>query len=81
MSKLKAIKQAIVTKVIPAQYSEPEKAEVHIRDADPLYSELRVENSVTDENGHKAKLKQGSEVKVTIETEPEKTHPPKHNSE
>jgi hypothetical protein len=70
--KLKTAKRGKVTKVIPAHYNEPEKAEIHVQGADPLYSEIRLENSVTDEKGHKAKLKQGAQVEVVIEVESEK---------
>jgi hypothetical protein len=36
---------------------------------DHLYRELRVENTLTDEDGHKVRLQQGAEVEVTIEAE------------
>jgi hypothetical protein len=49
--------------------SEPEKAEISLRDGDPLYQEIRIENSLTDENGDEVRLKKGAEVDVTIEAE------------
>ena len=62
---------AIVEKVIkphPAS-GEPEKAQIAVEGADHLYRELRVPNNLTDENGNKVKLKEGTEVEVKIETE------------
>ena len=46
----------------------PEKAQISIeRGADPLYQEIRIENSLTDENGKPVKLKEGAKVEVTVE--------------
>lgn len=50
-----------VEKVIPANY-EPEKAQISLEGADPLYDEIRVENSLQDEEGKELKLKPGEEV-------------------
>lgn len=63
---------AKVEKIIPANY-EPEKAQIAIEGADPLYREIRVENALNDEQGKKVKLKPGDEVDVTIEAEPQAT--------
>jgi hypothetical protein len=60
----------IIKPVVP---SEPEKAQVDIEGADDLYREIRIENALTDENGEKVQLKQGAEVKLTVEAEPEAT--------
>jgi hypothetical protein len=54
---------------------EPEKAEISVEEADPLYQEIRIENSVTDEKGKEVRLKKGAEVEVTIEAENEATTP------
>ena len=59
---------ARVEKIIPANY-EPEKAQIAIEGADPLYREIRVENALNDEQGEKVKLKAGDEVDVTIEAD------------
>jgi hypothetical protein len=53
----------------------PEKAQLAVEGADHLYRELRIENALTDENGDKVRLKQGSEVQVTIEAEVAATVP------
>jgi len=67
---------ATVDKIIksPAP-DQPEKAQISVEGADHLYRELRIENTLTDENGEKVRLKQGAEVEVTIEAEPEATTP------
>jgi len=38
-----------------------------------FYKEIRIENTLTDENGREVKLKPGVEVEVTIEADPEAT--------
>ncbi|HTW59060.1 MAG TPA: hypothetical protein VMD99_13090 [Terriglobales bacterium] len=48
---------------------EPEKAQIAVEGADHLYRELRVPNKLTDEEGNKVKLEQGTEVEVKIEAE------------
>ncbi|MGA8619896.1 MAG: hypothetical protein WB660_15420 [Candidatus Sulfotelmatobacter sp.] len=59
---------AVVEKVIkPQTPGEPEKAQITVEGADHLYRELRIENTLTDENGDKVRLKPGAEVEVTIE--------------
>jgi hypothetical protein len=54
---------------------EPEKAEISVKGGDPLYQELRIENSLTDENGDEVRLKKGAEVDVTVEAEKTATTP------
>jgi len=49
--------------------SEPEKAEISVEGADTLYQEIRIENSLTDEDGNEVRLKKGAEVEVTVEAE------------
>ena len=53
---------------------EPEKAQIAVEGADHLYREIRVPNRLTDENGHKVKLKVGAEVEVKIEADKVSTH-------
>jgi hypothetical protein len=65
---------AVVEKIIKPIYpSEPEKAQLAVEGADHLYRELRIENTLMDENGDRVRLKQGAEVEVTIEAEPDDT--------
>ncbi|MFY9559312.1 MAG: hypothetical protein WAQ52_03685 [Terriglobales bacterium] len=61
-----------VEKIItPPDPSEPEKAEINIQEgADPLYKEIRIENTLTDERGNEVKLKKGAKVEVTVEANP-----------
>jgi hypothetical protein len=67
---------ATVEKIITSPSSwEPEKAQISVEGADHLYRELRIENTLTDENGHKVRLKPGAEIEVTIEAPPEATLP------
>jgi hypothetical protein len=67
---------ATVEKIIkPLHPSEPEKAQLAVEGADQLYRELRIENTLTDENGDQVRLKQGAEVEDTIEAEPDSTAP------
>ena len=49
--------------------NEPKKAEITIERADPLYSEIRVENKLQDETGEQVELEPGQEVDVTIEAD------------
>jgi uncharacterized protein YfaS (alpha-2-macroglobulin family) len=65
-----------VEKVIkPVNPNEPEKAQIAVEGADDLYREIRIENSLVDENGKKVRLKKGAEVDVTVEAEPKGTVP------
>jgi hypothetical protein len=67
---------ATVEKIIKSPSpSEPEKAQISVEGADHLYKELRIENTLTNENGEKVRLKQGAEVEVTIEADPSATIP------
>jgi len=57
--------------ILPADPAEPEKAQINIDEgADPLYKEIRIENSLTDEGGNEVKLKKGAKVDVTVEANP-----------
>lgn len=67
---------ATVEKIVKSPSpSVPEKAQIAVEGADHLYRELRIENTLTDENGDKVRLKQGADVEVTVEAEPEATTP------
>lgn len=65
---------AVVEKIIKSPSpSVPEKAQIAVEGADHLYRELRIDNTLTDENGDKVRLKLGAEIEVTIAAEPEAT--------
>lgn len=67
---------ATVEKIIKSgSPNEPEKAQITVEGADDLYRELRIENTLTDENGKKVSLKQGAEVEVTVEADAAATTP------
>ena len=61
----------IVEKVIHPhpQSGEPEKAQIAVEGADHLYREIRVPNTLENENGEKVKLKEGAEVDIKIEAD------------
>ena len=72
--KASATLPAVVEKIIKPIYpSEPEKAQIAVEGADHLYRELRIENTLTDENGDKVRLKPGAEIEDTIEAESDDT--------
>ncbi len=54
---------------------DPEKAEIAVEGADDLYKEIRIENTLTDQNGNQVQLKVGAQVEVTVEAPPEATIP------
>jgi hypothetical protein len=60
---------------------EPEKAQISVEGADTLYKELRIENTLMDENGEQVKLKEGADVDVTVEAEKDATLPKKDDGE
>jgi hypothetical protein len=67
-----------VEKIIESVHPDgPETAEISIEGADPLYQEIRIENSLTDENGNEVRLKKGADVDVTVEADKDATTPKK----
>lgn len=70
MRKRRKKMRATVQKVLKPAYSgEKEKAQLEIKEADDLYREIRVENTLTDETGKKSELEPGEEVDVVIEAD------------
>jgi hypothetical protein len=70
MTKKRRKLHGTVQKVIkPAFPHEKEKAEIGIQEADELYREIRVENVLTDPDGHQVRLKPGAEVDVVVEAD------------
>jgi len=66
--------EKIIPGVVPAM---PDKAQIAVDGADDLYKEIRVENTLQDEDGKPVALKPGAEVEVTIEAEKQATEPKK----
>lgn len=78
--KRKKLHGAVEKVIKPFTPSEPEKAQIGIKEADDLYREIRVENVVTDDNGAKARLKQGAQVDVIVEADSDATTKKPENS-
>jgi hypothetical protein len=55
-----------VDKIIPPRPNRPEKVQIAVDGADHRHRDLRIENSLTNENGDEVKLKKGAHVEVTI---------------
>ncbi len=70
--KPKTKKPGLVRKLIKHPH-EPEKAEISISGADDLYREIRIENTLENEEGDKVKLKQGAHVEVIVEADDKDT--------
>ena len=51
--------------------SQPEKVQIAIGGPDPLHQEIRIENSLANENGQEVHLQTGAKVEVTIKAAPE----------
>ena len=69
-----AILPGTVEKIIKSPFpSEPEKAQITVEGADHLYREIRVENTLTNENGDEVSLKRGAHVEVTLEADAKDT--------
>ncbi len=47
-----------------------EKAQIAIEEADRRYRNLRIDNTLTDENGDDVSLKKGAHVEVTVTAKP-----------
>ncbi len=76
MSTAKITKPGTVEKVIkPADPRDPERAQINVHGAEPLYQEIRIENTLTDENGTEVRLKEGAEVDVHVEADKNQTVP------
>jgi len=59
-----------VDKIIASpRLSQPEKAQIAVGRADRRYGDLRIENSLTDENGDDVRLKKGAHVDVAVAAE------------
>ena len=63
-----------VDKIINSPYlDEPEKAQICVEGADHLYREIRIDNTLTNENGDEVSLKRGAHVEVTVAAAAEDT--------
>lgn len=72
--KPETVKPGKVQRIIkPAHRDDVEKAEIEIKGGDHLYKEIRIENTLLDQNDNPVKLKQGAEVEVVVKADPEET--------
>jgi hypothetical protein len=55
-----------VDKIIPPRPSRPEKAQTAVDRADHRHRDLRIRNSLTNENGDEVQLKKGAHLEVTV---------------
>ena len=63
-----------VEKIIkPPHPNEPEKAQINVEGAEELYREIRLVNTLKDENGEEVAIKEGARVDVTIEADKKDT--------
>jgi hypothetical protein len=46
--------------------SEPERAQIAVEEADHSYMQIRIKNTLTDENGEEVHLKPDAKVRVTV---------------
>jgi hypothetical protein len=60
------LKPGTVDKIIPRRPSQPEGAQITVDGTDHRHSDLRIENTLTDEHGDDVKLKKGAHVEVTV---------------
>ena len=72
--KSSAVLQGSVEKIIKSAVpTQPEKAEISVLGADPLYREIRIDAALTNKNGDKVRLTKGTHVEVTLESDVKNT--------
>jgi len=75
-AKPSAILPGTVEKIIKSPFpSVPEKAQITVEGADHLYREIRIDNTLTNDNGEEVSLKPGAHVEVTVEAAADATTP------
>jgi hypothetical protein len=55
-----------VDKIIPPRPSQPEKAQITVEETDHRYGDLRIENTLLDEQRDDVRLKKGAHVEVAV---------------
>ena len=76
-----AVLPGTVDKIIKSPFpSQPEKAQITVEGGDHLYREIRIDNTLTNENGEEVSLKPGAHVELTVAAEADATTP-KNNSD
>ena len=69
MTRKKKLRGRVEKIITPLDPKEPDKAQINIQEADHLYQEIRVENTLEDEKGEKVSLKPGAEIDVVLEAD------------
>ena len=64
----------------PLGPSQTEKVQINIDEADDLYREIRIENTLADDKGDKVHLKTGAKVEVIVEADSSATTRKPENS-
>jgi DNA-binding NarL/FixJ family response regulator len=78
--KAQAVKQGIVRSLIRSHDpSEPERVEITVHGADPLYREIRLPNRFLDSEGNEVRLAADQRVEVIIRTDPDARDPNSEN--
>lgn len=71
-----AVLPGTVDKIIKSPFpSQPEKAQITVEGGDHLYREIRIDNTLTNENGEEVSLKPGAHVELTVAAEADATTP------
>lgn len=65
----KKLRGAVQKVIRPSYPTDAEKAQIDIKEAEHLYREIRVENTLTDETGKSRALKPGEEVDIIIQAD------------
>jgi hypothetical protein len=69
-NKASVIMPGTVEKIIQSPFQNaPDKAHIKVVGADHLHREIRIDNSLTNENGEEVGLRLGAQVEVTVEAE------------
>jgi len=62
--------QGTVEKIVKSAFANaPDKAQIKLVGSDDLDRKIRIDNTLTDENGEEVSLRLGAQVAVTVETE------------
>ena len=65
-----------VEKIIKSPFpNEPEKAQITVEGADHLYREIRIDNTLMNQQGEEVSLKPGAHVDLIVEADPNATTP------
>jgi hypothetical protein len=69
---LSTVLPGTVEKIIPSHgRSQPEKAQIAVDGTHHRVCDLRIDSTLTDENGDDVRLKKGAHVEITVRAEPD----------